>query len=432
MKSKPESGWQNDWRGLLLAAAAAFFTYFCMYAFRKPFTAATLDQTTWGGLGLKSVLVVSQLLGYMLSKFIGIRVVSELPAHRRALGILLLIGIAELALIGFAVLPTSGKIVMMFINGLPLGMVFGLVLGYLEGRRQTEALSAALCASFIVSSGVVKSIGAWIIQDYGISEFVMPALVGLLFTPPLLLSVWLLQKTPPPDQDDQRLRGRRHVMTRRERGEFVRAYLPGLGLLAYVYAVLTMVRTLRDDFAVEIWRDMGVNHTPSIFATTEILVAVVVIVANSLMIWLRSNLAALRVAVGLMTMAFSLTIGAVWLLRHSMVTPLAFMITCGVGLYVPYVAFHTCVFERLIAALKKPANLGFLMYLIDSIGYLGYAALIVWKTSAEPTREILPFFEWTMLWAATSSAFALLAALMYFQIKINQPDTPEYQFDSNV
>ena len=47
----------------------------------------------------------------------------------------------------------------MFLNGLPLGMVFGLVVSYLEGRRQTEALAAALTASFIVSSGVVKSVG---------------------------------------------------------------------------------------------------------------------------------------------------------------------------------------------------------------------------------------------------------------------------------
>ncbi len=36
------------------------------------------------------------------------------------------------------------KVIMLFANGLPLGLVFGLVLAYLEGRRQTEALSAAL------------------------------------------------------------------------------------------------------------------------------------------------------------------------------------------------------------------------------------------------------------------------------------------------
>ena len=58
----------------------------------------------------------------------------------------------------------------MFINGLPLGMVFGLVMAYLEGRRQTEMLAAVLCASFIVSSGFVKSVGKWL----GVASLLAP------------------------------------------------------------------------------------------------------------------------------------------------------------------------------------------------------------------------------------------------------------------
>jgi Family of unknown function (DUF5690) len=36
-------------------------------------------------------------------------------------------------------------------------MVFGLILGFLEGRRHTEALTAGLCASFILADGTSKS-----------------------------------------------------------------------------------------------------------------------------------------------------------------------------------------------------------------------------------------------------------------------------------
>ena len=71
-------------RQLLIAAAAAFSTYFCMYAFRKPFTAATFEGEFLFGFKLKAVLVVSQLAGYMLSKFIGIRVVSAMRSEYRA------------------------------------------------------------------------------------------------------------------------------------------------------------------------------------------------------------------------------------------------------------------------------------------------------------------------------------------------------------
>ncbi len=73
-------------------------------------------------------------------------------------------------------------------------MVFGLILGFLEGRKQTEALSAALCASFILSSGFVKFVGSWLLS-IGVSEFAMPMLTGLFFVLPLLASVFLLQMT---------------------------------------------------------------------------------------------------------------------------------------------------------------------------------------------------------------------------------------------
>src|SRR5262245_23991028 len=81
------------------AVVAAFGTYFCMYAFRKPFTAAGFEGASVLGLSLKVVLVSSQVLGYTVSKFVGIKVVAEMPPHRRAAAILLLVAVAELALV---------------------------------------------------------------------------------------------------------------------------------------------------------------------------------------------------------------------------------------------------------------------------------------------------------------------------------------------
>ncbi len=294
---------ENAASRLLLTAAAAFVAYFCVYAFRKPFTAATYEQITFTGplasdLELKTVLVLSQLLGYTLSKFIGIKVVSEMQSQSRAWAIVGLIGIAELALVGFAYLPIPLKVVMIFLNGLPLGMTFGLILSFLEGRRQTEALSAALCASFIVSSGVVKSVGAWLVQTMGVSEFMMPMATGLIFVLPLLVAVWVLQRTPPPDQQDRELRSDRQAMSSHDRRQFVRVFWPGLTLLIVVYILLTVVRTIRDDFAVELWRDMGVQQTPSVFTTSEMLVGLVVTALCGLMIWVRGNWLAIQLTMG--------------------------------------------------------------------------------------------------------------------------------------
>ncbi len=98
--------------------------------------------------------MTAQVFGYMLSKFLGIRVISEIHPHRRAIWVFWLVLMAEGALILFGLVPRPWNLVCIFLNGLPLGMVFGMVMGLLEGRRMTEALTAGLCASFILADGV--------------------------------------------------------------------------------------------------------------------------------------------------------------------------------------------------------------------------------------------------------------------------------------
>ena len=401
-----------------LAAGSAFAVYFCMYAFRKPFAAATYDNQTLSSLPLKSVLVLSQITGYLVSKFIGVKVVSELPRARRAIAILLLIGTAELALVGFAFLPVPLKVVMLFLNGLPLGMVFGLVLSYLEGRRQTEALAAGLCASFIISSGVVKSVGQWLMLTHGVSEFMMPCVTGALFLPPLFLFVWLLQRTPEPGEQDRLIRSERRAMTGAERRTFFRTYSSGLILLLFVYSILTVTRTLRDDFGVEIWQGLGVKEKPEVFGTSETIVGLVVTALNAFAIVFVRNIAALRAATGLMVVGFGIAIGATLIQWQGELSAFWFMVLCGIGLYLPYVAFHTTIFERIVAESDRPGNLGFLMYLADSIGYLCYAGIIFADTLSRDQADqvnVLLFFQHSMLWGSLISITALLAALTYFQ-----------------
>src|SRR4051794_28998354 len=152
-------------RPLSLAAwcvVAAFGAYFCTYGFRKPFTAATFDGVAFAHVSLKILFVAAQVVGYTLSKFIGIKFVAEAKPSKRAINLVGLIVFAEVALLLFATLPLPAKAVGLFLNGLALGVVFGLVLGFLEGRQRTEALAAALCASFIVADGVTKSAGAYL------------------------------------------------------------------------------------------------------------------------------------------------------------------------------------------------------------------------------------------------------------------------------
>ncbi len=404
----------NKNQSLALAAIAAFSVYFCMYAFRKPFTAATFEHEAAFGHQLKAILIISQLLGYMTSKIVGIKFVSELNRRYRALAILTLIAIAEVSLLLFAVVSNEYKVLAMFLNGLPLGMVFGFVLSFLEGRTTTEALAAILCASFIVSSGVVKSIGQWLIQVQGVNEFFMPAITGAIFVVPLLLSVWLLQKTPPPSQTDLEQRSERTVMTGVDRWSFFRAYWPGLTAMFIVYVSLTIMRTFRDDFGVEIWQGLGVSDEPSVYAVSETIVMCVVTLLNAIAIYVHDNIRALRTTFVIMAIAFGILVGVTFIQGQGMMGPLAFMVLCGIGLYIPYVAFHTTVFERIVAASPRKGNLVFLMYLADSIGYLGYVVLLAVKETLDGTPDKLGLFQSTLIVLAIFSIVCLIVGWTFF------------------
>ena len=186
----------SDLSFTLYATVAAFSTYFCMYAFRKPFSAGTYEGLVFFGteVELKTAFALSQLIGYTISKFMGIKVNSEQGHAGRAKLLVALILAALMALLLFAVLPTQWKWLAIFANGLPLGMVWGLVVSFLEGRRTSDALMAGLCCSFILASGVVKDSGRWLMNQQGVSEFWMPFATGALYLPGFLIAVWLLKQ----------------------------------------------------------------------------------------------------------------------------------------------------------------------------------------------------------------------------------------------
>jgi hypothetical protein len=400
----------SDARGLSLSAwcvAAAFGTYFCMYAFRKPFTAAGYADVAFWGVGYKTALVTAQVLGYTLSKFLGIKVVAEVRPHRRVVLLLALIGTAEAALLLFGLTPAPFNLVWLFCNGVPLGMVFGLVLGFLEGRRHTEALAAGLCGSFIVADGVTKSAGAALLRA-GVSEYWMPFLTGLLFAAPLLVFTWMLTRIPGPSRHDVAARSERSPMDATQRRDFFRRYAPGLTLLVLVYLLITVLRSVRADFAPEIWDGLlGEKASPAVFAWSEIVVAAGVLALNGSMVLLGDNRRAFFW--GLAQAAGGAALVAVALLarRRGALSPFAFMVLHGIGLYLPYIAVHTTIFERLIAMTRDRGNVGYLLYLADSFGYLGYVGVLLARNAVGTAEDFLAFFV-SLSWVIAGACLVLL------------------------
>ncbi|MFO0744619.1 MAG: DUF5690 family protein [Myxococcota bacterium] len=377
------------------AIIAAFATYFCMYAFRKPFTAGTfdgkLDLGPLGVLGLKSVFLITQVFGYMLSKFVGIKLVSEMSGARRGIALIILIGVAEGALALFAVTPAPWNALWLFVNGLPLGMVWGLVFGFLEGRKTTEALGAGLSASFIVASGAMKTIGS-MVMGWGVSEYVMPVVVGAMFLPLFGFFVWMLTKLPRPSSEDEALRTRREPMDGKARRAFFMAFLPGLLPLTMLHLVLTALRGVRDNFAPEIWKQLGTTK-PEILTLTEIPVALGVMVGLGLLMLVKNNRKALVTVQGLMGGGAALVGISTLLFDAGAISPTLWMILIGLGLYLAYVPFGSMLFDRLIAAMGWVGTAGFMIYVTDAVGYLGEVSVYVYKELGAGDMRWLDFFR---------------------------------------
>lgn len=398
---------------LLLGGLAAFGAYFAMYAFRKPFAAATFaDVAGWHfEIDYKTALLIAQVFGYALSKLIGVRVIAEFGRKGRAALILALIGISWIALVLFALVPAPWNVGFLFLNGLPLGMIWGLVFSYVEGRRASELLGAMLCASFILSSGVVKSV-ATLFLHAGVPELWMPAVTGLAFVPVLLVSLWWLERMPPPDARDEAERVPRVPMLRADRAAFLREHGMSLLLLVSGYVLLTAIRDFRDNFAAELWTAMGYGGEAAMFSASELPVAVISLAGLAALMLVRDNMRALLAMHGVIIVGALLFGLSTLAFQAGLLAPLPWMILTGAGLYLAYTPFNAMLFDRMIAAIGKAGNAGFLIYLADASGYAGSVTLLLFRSLAAPKMDWLPFFiDVSYATAAAVGVLTLLSAL---------------------
>lgn len=411
---------------------ASFSTYFAMYAFRKPFTAGMYEDLSLWGIDYKILLVIFQIMGYTLSKFIGIKVVSEMKPGQRARTILLFILTAWVALFFFGLVPYPYNFIFLLFNGLPLGMIWGIVFSFLEGRKNTELLGAGLSVSFIISTGIVKAIGKWWIlrfQDWGMdlhqAEFWMPFATGAVFVSVLLFAVWMLGQVPPPSEEDVAMRTQREPMDGPARKAFVKKFAGGLFLLILLYTLVTVYRSIRDDFQAELWEALGYGQAPEIFALVELPVAFVSLVAIGLLFLIKNNQAAFRVNFLVLFVGCSMTILATIGYEKEMINGLWWIILVGMGLYMPYVLFNAVLFERMIATFRVVSNVGFLIYLADAFGYLGYVGVQLFRNFGAGEMSWLSFFTTSSYVMGVGGLTLTLLAFLYFERKARKMNQEE-------
>jgi MFS family permease len=275
---------------------ASFGLYFCTYAVRKPFSSGIYENLYVWGLNYKVVLIFAQVFGYMISKIVGIKIISEINKSKRIFIILGLVSFSLFSLLLFALIKPPFNIIFIFFNGLPLGLIYGLIFSFLEGRRVTELLGIALSINLVMTSGILKSVYLWLQIYWNVSEMWLPFLIGSIFLVPFLFFLWMLSKVKEPSIEDIKMRTERLPMTKNDKKSLLDNFGYGIFSVALIYTLFTVLRDFRDNFSFEIWKELNTDIADiSIFARYESIIALVVMIIIGLLVVVKNNFTAFKI-----------------------------------------------------------------------------------------------------------------------------------------
>jgi len=366
-------------------------SYSLVYALRKPYTAASFDGLTFLGTDYKVAVTTIQILGYVIAKFFGIKIISELKKENRFRFFVGSAILAEAALIGFGLLSAPYNVVAMFVNGLSLGCMWGVIFSFIEGRKVTDILASLLGVSMVFSSGLAKSLGLFVMNEMQVGPFWMPAVIGGLALPVLAFTGYMLKRLPQPTAEDIALRNERVVLDGKGRVALFRKYAPILSLLFACNFMLLVLRDIKEDFLVNIL-DMS-NQSSWLFARIDTIVTLVILGIFALFIFCRSNIKAL-LSLMVLVITGCLTMTYVSFQYEAFVSrPITWLFIQSLSLYIAYLTFQTIFFDRFIACFRIKGNVGFFIALIDFIGYLGTVSLLSVKELLDIDLEWFVWFN---------------------------------------
>lgn len=381
----------SDFLFILWAGGAALLSYSLVYALRKPFTAASFENAEFFDMDYKVVVTISQILGYVVSKFIGIKLISELQSEERFKFILTSVLLAEASLILFGLLSTPFNVAAMFLNGLSLGCMWGVIFSFIEGRRVTEILASLLGVSMVISSGTAKSVGLYVMNHLHVSEFWMPALIGAVALPLLLLLGWALNKLPEPNKEDIAMKSERETLNGKQRWELFKSFMPFLSMLFIANIAIVVLRDIKEDFLVNII-DVSA-YSPWLFAQIDSVVTLIILGIFGLMVLVKDNLKALSVLFGLIIAGMIVMSVVSFGQQQFRLSPVIWLFIQSLCLYIAYLTFQTIFFDRFIACFRIRGNVGFFIVTTDFLGYTGTVLVLVLKEFCNPDIDWAVFYN---------------------------------------
>ena len=416
---------------ILWAGGAALLSYSLVYALRKPYTAAAFEGLTFLGSDYKVAVTTIQILGYVISKFFGIKLISELKRENRFRFFVASAVMAEAALVGFGLLPMPYNVIAMFVNGLLLGCMWGVIFSFIEGRKVTDILASLLGVSMVFSSGFAKSFGLFAMNDLHIDQFWMPAVIGGCALPVLVFMGYMLKRLPRPTAEDVALRNERVTLDGKGRKALFIKYAPILTLLFVGNFMLLVLRDIKEDFLVNIL-DMS-GQSAWMFARVDTIVTLVILGIFALFIFFRSNIKAIM---GLMALVLAgcLTLTYVSFNYNTLdLQPVTWLFIISLSLYIAYLTFQTIFFDRFIACFRIKGNVDFFIAMIDFIGYIGTVTLLFTKESLNIETDWFALFNHMACFVgATCTVLFLVAAVLIYKRYMQGKHGRRKQEDANV
>jgi MFS family permease len=398
---------------ILWAGGTALLSYSLVYALRKPFTAATFDGMDFFGMDYKVATTIMQIFGYLISKFFAIKIVSELKRENRLKFMIFSVALAELALVFFGLLPTPFNVFALFFNGLALGCMWGVIFSFIEGRKVTDILASLLGVSMAVSSGMAKSLGLFVVNTFGVTEFWMPALIGGLAFPLLVLMGWSLNKLPSPTDEDRALRSERVALNGEQRRQLFKSYMPLLIMLFFANLFVTVLQDIKEDFLVKILDVDAAGLSSWAFAKVDATVTLIILCMFGLMSAVRSNIKVLCMLLGLVTCGTATLSFLAFNYSALQLQPMTWLFLQSLSLYTVYLSFQTLFFERFIACFKIKGNVGFFIITLDFIGYTGTVVVLIFKEFFNPAVNWLDFYNLMSGYVGIACSVAFIGSAVY-------------------
>ena len=403
----------SDFLFILWAGGTALLSYSLVYALRKPFTAATFDGLDFFGMDYKTATSIVQISGYLISKLIGIKLISELKKENRLKFIISSVAVAELSLILFGALPRPFNVFALFFNGLSLGCMWGVIFSFLEGRRVTDLLASLMGLSIAVSSGTAKSIGLFVMNNLGIGEFWMPALIGAFAFPLLSFLGWLMTRMPQPTKEDIEQRTERVTLDGKARINIFKNFMPVLVMLFFANLFITVLQDIKEDFLVKILDIKAAGLSSWAFAKVDASVTVIILLMFGLMSLIKSNVKVLCFLLGLVSCGTAALSFIAFNYNSLQISPIIWLFLQSLSLYTVYLSFQTIFFDRFIACFKIKGNVGFFIITLDFIGYTGTVLVLIFKEFLNPDINWLEFYNFMSGYVGIICCIAFCGSAIY-------------------